>query len=449
MPFVLRSSVRWQLTVSILLAIVLSWLLSAATSYSLIRQDILALRREMLAHPETYPVPIPEPRFTLVDFLVGFPRIAPDRLADRQRPPRPRTDGAERPPPPPDRPDDMAPPPPPDGERADRPPPPDAQGRPRGAPPADDAGVTLANVLARVGIMLALALATGLVLGARFTRSLRALARGARSFHRGEFTHRIPLAGDDEFCEVAASMNDMAGQVARQIDELTDDARRRQHLLADVAHELRGPVMTLRTMAGALEEGLATDPARHARAVDSLVHTSDRLLHLVTDLLELAKLDLQELPMHPQPVDLRALAQGVLQAQAAVAQRAQITLQPVETGPPVMVTADPDRLTQVLDNLVGNAIAHAGAGATVRIDCVDGDPVRLDVADTGQGIAPAHLPFLFDAFYRADAARSPRDGHSGLGLRIARALVQAHHGTLTLASTPGQGTTATLTLPRG
>jgi len=172
------------------------------------------------------------------------------------------------------------------------------------------------------------------------------------------------------------------------------------------------------------------------------------MLHLVTDLLELAKLDLRELPLHPCMVDMRELAQASVQTHQAHAERAGITLHTVPAGDPVPARVDPDRLTQVLDNLLDNAISYAGAGAAIHVLVQDGDPVRLAVADTGQGIPTKHLPYLFDAFYRADTARTPSDSHSGLGLRIARGLVEAHGGTLTLNSQEGKGTQAVITLPK-
>jgi two-component system sensor histidine kinase BaeS len=319
-----------------------------------------------------------------------------------------------------------------------------APDRPPAGPPRTNYATAMGVLLLRSGIYLLLALGIGVLLARRFTRPLQALAEGAKAYQARDFSHTIPVQGDGEFAEVAAAMHDMAGKVSQHIEGLEDDARRRRQLLADVAHELRGPVMTMRTMAGALAEGLAVEPERHERAVQSLVRTSDRMLHLVTDLLELAKLDLRELPLHPQPVDLRELTEHALHAHGAAAAEAGITLSPAPAGPPLLAQADPDRLSQVLDNLLDNAISYAGRGATVHVELDPG--VRLRVVDTGQGIAAQHLPYLFDPFYRVDTVRNTRERHSGLGLRITRALVEAQGGTLTLTSRPGEGTTVEVTL---
>jgi len=437
MRFVPRISLRAQLTIAFLVVIVLSWVLSSATAYYVIRQDYQTFRQRILTNAgEDANLP-PPPRFTWRDVLLGPQRVFTRGL---DRPPGPgrmrRFDNSL---------------PPGMGQSPELRPP--AIGEPSGPAPGQGlpgssgaAGDSLL-LFSRVAIAVALALVAGAWLAWRFLRPLSELSQGARMFHAGVFTHRIPLHGGDEFSELATSMNEMADRVSRQIADLEADGKRRRQILADVAHELRNPVMTLRTMSGALEEGLAEDPERRQRALCSMVRTSDRLFHLVTDLLELAKLDLRELPLHRQPVDLHELLAASLQSHAAAAQQAGVTLLPVE-GPAITARVDPDRLIQVIDNLLDNAISYAGPGARVRATLQDGDPLRLVIADTGHGIPARHLPYIFDPFYRADAARASGDEHSGLGLRITRALVEAHDGTLALASTEGKGTTVTITLPK-
>ena len=444
MRFVPRISLRAQLTVAFLAVIFLSWVLSSATTIYFIQRDYQAFRQQVVNRTgDTSRLP-PPPRFTWRDVLLG--------------PQRPFTRGLDRPPPSvrvqPGFPGGQPPPairqpgnpafpgPVPPAEGPLRGPGP-GNARPR--PPASPQDAL--QLFLRIAVAVGLAVVAGAWLGWRFLRPLGELSQGARMFHAGAFSHRIPLRGGDEFSEVATSMNEMADRVSRQIADLEQDGKRRQQILADVAHELRNPVMTLRTMSGALEEGLAEDPERRRRALRSMVRTSDRLFHLVTDLLELAKLDLRELPLHKQPVDLHELLTASVQAHIPAAHAAGIILLPLD-GPAVTARVDPDRLTQVVDNLLDNAISYAGKGARVRVTLQDGNPLRLTVADTGYGISARHLPYIFDPFYRADAARASGNEHSGLGLRIARALVEAHGGTLALASTEGKGTTVTITLPK-
>jgi two-component system, OmpR family, sensor histidine kinase BaeS len=445
----LKGSVGSQLALLVLVTILLSWMISGAVSYLLVRHDIHVWRQEMEARPDLYPTLMPEPPFSWVELLLGPQTAVPRRLfmgpmqgAGRNQQPSP-SPGIYVPQPGSSGPviivpEDMHPP---------------DMGFRRGNPSFNNIGrfPWWWTVTIRLTIALLLAALSGFILSRRFTRPLKELADGAREYQGGTFSHRIPYEGDNEFTEVAVSMNAMAERVSQQLASLEEDAVRRQHLLADVAHELRGPVMTLRTMAGALQDHTAGDAERRDRAVASLVRVSDRMQHLVTDLMELARLDLRELPVHLQTVDVRDLADTCVGQHTAAAECAGLTLHSVEPGPPLPIAADPDRLAQVLDNLLDNAISHAGNGAEISVTLtrVTGEhpAVRLTVSDTGQGIAPQHLPFIFDAFYRADAARTPGNAHSGLGLRIARGLMEAMGGTLTLESAEGQGTQVTLELP--
>ena len=416
-----RISLGAQMTAVILLAITLSWVLSSGLTSYLAYTRIRALHQEMLARPDLYPYAIPEPRFGIREFLLGFD-------------PRPR-----QAPPMPGRPE-VGQPPPPWVLRPNAPPP------NQGPPPRDDLAATSMLVF-RAMLAILLALIAGAWMSSRFSRRLQELASGARAFDSGNFRHRVPETGDDEFTQLAVSMNEMAERVSNQISGLEEDASRRRQFLADMAHELRGPVTTMRTMAGALDEGLADDPERRARAVGSLVRASDRLLSLVNDLLQLAKLDLRELPIHPRNIELRELASSAVEAHQAAASQAGIVLHPVEGDAKVHAFADPDRLTQVLDNLLINALSHAGEGSQVRVRVEGGDAAKIVIADNGRGIPASDLPYVFEPFYRVDSVRSPSEGHSGLGLRICKGLVEAQGGTLTLTSREGAGTTVTITLP--
>jgi len=428
----IKATVRTQLVLWVFTAILLSWIVSGAFSALVVYNQVAVLRRQMLARPDLYPNPIPPPRFDAWSLLAG-----PQQILPRSEPPphavQPRDvpPGVDTPPGPPD-----APPPP--GVRQPEPP-----------PRAPRIMTGWPWLVVRSTTALLFALVTGVLLGRRFTRPLESLAHGARAYQRGEYQHHILLTGENEFTQVAAAMHEMAEQVSGHIAQVEADAARRRQLLADVAHELRGPVMTMRTMSGALAEGLTEEPERRQRAADALVRSSERLLHLVTDLLELAKLDLHELPLHPRRVDLRQVVETALLHHQQPAQHAGITLHPLSAGAPVPAVVDPDRITQVLDNLLDNALSYAGAGAEILVTILDGTPLRLMVADTGRGIPAHHLAKVFDPFYRVDAARSPKDQHSGLGLRIARGLVEAHGGTLSLTSIEGEGTTVMIELPSG
>jgi len=407
MHFVPKINVRGQLTLTILLAILVSWVCSTGISNYLTYRQLRTYRAVMLANPDQYPQPIPESRFGPREFLLGFPPRIPHPV--ERRAPRP----------------------------------PGATPRPL-SPEQIDLQRTTASVT--VFILLGIALLAGAWASRRFTRPLSTLMEGAQAMAAGDFTHQLTLRGEGEFVQLAATLNQMSARVSAHIAQLEQEAEMRRHFLADIAHEFRTPVTTLKTMAGALEDGLADEPERRVRAAHSIVRTSDRLLRLVTDMLELAKLDLHELPLHRQPVDVRELAASCVQAHADSARAANVTLLPVADGSPVMIDVDPDRLAQTFDNLLNNAISYAGEGAQVSVTLVGASPARIIVADTGRGIPAKHLPFISEPFYRADTVRNPGDKHSGLGLRIAKALIEAHGGQLTIDSTEGQGTTVVITL---
>ena len=276
MRFVPKFNVRTQLTISFLVVILLSWLLSTATANLLYLQDMRTLRRQMLQHPEWYPRPLAEPELSWRDFIFGPQQPFSRGLA--HPPPPARQPEA---PPPNSKPPDMQPPPPNNDFPLNRPREQEAAA-PRPGAEADSGQATASGnllLLFRLFSAFALALLAGGWLGWRFSHPLAQLAKGAVAFESGKFNYRIPLTRQDEFTEVGNAMNNMAAHVATQITQLEDDARRRKQLLADVAHELRNPVTTLRTMSGALDEGLAIDPERRQYALKAMVRTSDRLLH--------------------------------------------------------------------------------------------------------------------------------------------------------------------------
>jgi len=366
----------------------------------------------MIAHPEIYPHPIPAPKLGIVELLTGRPHF--------HREPNP-----------------------PPQEQAEN----DTNTRkvPLRPPPA---WFEIRWVILRVMVALCIAGLAALWLGRRFSKPLIELAKGAESFQTGNFDYRIPVSGKTEFATVANAMNEMAKQVHDQITRLEKDAERRRQFLANVAHELRSPVTTMRTMAGALQDGIAEKPERRETAISALVRTSERMLRLVQDIMELAKLDLDELPLDLKPIDLRELIVTIIECREAAASAAGIKIHPPEIDSPIEILADEDRIIQVLDNILDNTISHAGSGSQVKINIEEGNPLRIIVQDTGRGIPSDELPYVFDSFYRGDTARTPGEHHSGLGLSIAKGIIDAHGGSLIVESEEGVGTTVTILLPK-
>jgi signal transduction histidine kinase len=290
--------------------------------------------------------------------------------------------------------------------------------------------------LASGGAVL-VALVVGLLLARTLTRPLQALTAATHRMAGGDLEQQVPVTSRDELGELAQAFNRMSQQVAQ-----ANHARRQ--MTADVAHELRTPLTVIAGYIESMRDGvLQVTPERLTVIYAEIEH----LQHLVGDLRILSQADAGELKLNRQPLQVADLLQ---QVQASFAHQAeqngiQLNLNLDPNLPPIQ--GDEVRLIQVLSNLIANAIRYTPRGGQIRLGAVyEAGQVVLTIQDTGQGIAPADLPLVFDRFYRADKSRSEENGESGLGLAIAKALVEAHGGTITVASTLGSGTTFTIRL---
>jgi signal transduction histidine kinase len=298
---------------------------------------------------------------------------------------------------------------------------------------------SLGWVLALAGLAgFAAAAIAATLLALQITAPARDLTRAARRIAAGDRDQRVNIRSGDELGEVGTAFNDMAAALAQQ-EEL------RRHLVADVAHELRTPLAVMKVEMESLQDGL-TQPT--PEAIASLGEEVGLLSRLVEDLRLLSLMDAGQLPLQHQPVALAEGVQKAVQQTTTAAERKEVTLEMALPPDLPRVRADPDRLQQVLLNLLNNALRHTPAGGAVRLAAqVEGTYVHLQVADTGEGIEPQDLPHIFDRFYRADASRSRATGGSGLGLTIARGLVEAMGGRIWAESALDQGTTIHFTVP--
>jgi two-component system OmpR family sensor kinase/two-component system sensor histidine kinase BaeS len=300
----------------------------------------------------------------------------------------------------------------------------------------------LSRVRASLAWAALLAAALSLVLGILVSRLLTAplgrLTRAAQAVAGGDLSQRVAVRSQDEIGELSQAFNGMTASLA-EAETL------RKNLMADVAHELRTPLTVVQGNLQAILDGVY--PLEMAQ-VASLYDETRLLTRLVDDLHDLALADAGQLRLERAPVDLAALARSTVDhfAPAASAAGVVLELEAEEDVPPV--EGDAGRLAQVLRNLLANALRHTPAGGrvTVRLER-SGGTVRLQVADTGSGIAPEDLPHVFDRFYRSEKSRGRGTGGAGLGLAIARQLVTAHGGRIEVASPPGAGTTFTIWLP--
>ena len=223
---------------------------------------------------------------------------------------------------------------------------------------------------------------------------------------------------------------------------------RQQQFVADASHELRTPLTVLRSATDLLNQHRAEPLAANGELFDDVRDEIARLERLAGDLLTLARSDLGELGLAVGEVELAALAAQVVHRAQPLAQERGVALAFHGGGDPLSVEADPDRLQQVALILIDNALKHTPAAGRVEVTARrQGSEALLQVADTGEGIPAEHLPRVFDRFYRADHARRGAEGSTGLGLAIAKSLVEAHGGQMALVSSVGAGTTATVRLP--
>jgi len=281
-------------------------------------------------------------------------------------------------------------------------------------------------------------------------RRLRDLEMAARRFGAGDLTARAPERGGDEIAAVALAFNHMARDLSARADALAESDRVRRQLLADVSHELTTPVTAMR---GYLETlampELTLDEATRTRYLRIIGDETARLDRLIGDLLELARLEGGGGTMRTSNVAVADLFDRVKARHERACQEAAISLEASIAPGAAIVTGDQDRLEQALQNLAANAIRYAPRGTAVRLAARrTGTDVVLSVADEGPGIAPEHLPHIFDRFYKADAARAGISGGSGLGLSIVKAIVERQGGRLTVESRAGR-TVFEMTMPAG
>ncbi|MEV0576992.1 ATP-binding protein [Streptomyces sp. NBC_01463] len=305
-----------------------------------------------------------------------------------------------------------------------------------GALDESPAGLAAAPTVAVAGAVALAAIVAALVLSRAVLRPVRALTAAARGLGGGDLEHRVPVTGRDEIAELGRAFNRMA-------DSLRSAEERQRRMTGDIAHELRTPLANLRGYLEALQDGFV-EPT--PELLDSLHEEAMLQQRIVDDLQDLALAEAGVLTYHRAVTDLRNVLDASRTAHRATAEQAGVALE-LAAPLPVHAAVDPDRLRQVIGNLVGNALRATAPGGTVTLELRrEGRTAVIRVRDTGEGIPAEHLPQLFDRFWRADPARGRATGGSGLGLAIAQQIVTDHGGTIGVESVVGTGTTFVVAL---
>ena len=283
-----------------------------------------------------------------------------------------------------------------------------------------------------IALLLALLFANTLL------KPLHTLKTVAGRMERGDLSQRVSITDKGEIGALAHAFNAMAESLSRS-------EQARHNLVSDVAHELRNPLMNMRGYLELLTERVL-EPTPQTLA--SLYEETSLLSRLVADLQELSLAEAGQLPLALRPIELVEVVSQTVQIVQPQLEHTHLTLQ-VSIPPDLpLICADPERVTQILRNLLHNAITHTSSPGEISISASRSQTwVHISVQDTGTGIAPEHLPYLFERFYRADPSRSRATGGTGLGLAIVKQMVQGHGGQITVASQKGKGTCFTFTLP--
>lgn len=283
-----------------------------------------------------------------------------------------------------------------------------------------------------------IALALGFILFRQITAPLDALASASDKIAAGDLSARAPVHGDDEIARVSQSFNAMADNLAR-----SETARR--NMLADIAHELRNPIGVIQSHLEAMMDGVFP---MDAGQIASLHDETLLLSRLVGDLRELSLADAGQLTLVRDPTDMRGLVERVVAAFQPQASEQRIVLTTILTNDIPPLNLDTHRIEQVLHNLVSNALRWTPANGNVSVKLLRAESfARVEVSDTGTGIAPEALPHVFERFWRADKSRTRAQGGTGLGLAIAKQWIEAHGGQIGVESKIEQGTMFWFTLP--
>ena len=289
------------------------------------------------------------------------------------------------------------------------------------------------------GLSLLLGILLSYLTSKHLVSPLRRLTKAADRIGQGHLDERVFVNTTDEVGQLANAFNVMADNLSKQ-EEL------RKQFIADIAHEIRTPLTSIRSLVEAFEDGILPADSEN---LSSLNEEIDRLVELASDLKDLNIAEMGALEIKQLPVDLNSLVDRVIHNLSPLIQEKSLNLDWITAVNPVNYTGDQHLLTRMVYNLVHNAFKYTEAGGYITVSLKEVyDSIMLVVKDSGIGIHPDDLPFIFERFYRADKSRTRETGGSGIGLALVRQIVMLHNGRIAVESTLGQGTTFTVILPK-
>ena len=314
----------------------------------------------------------------------------------------------------------------------------------------DDHDLGLTSVLLVFAAWIALA--CGYFIAFAFTRRITNLSTGAGKLAAGDLATRVPVTGNDELAELATTFNMMAQRLQETDEQKSRLEQSRRDLIAWASHDLRTPLASLQLVVDAMVDGVADDEATRQRYLKTAQGEIGNLRELISDLFELSQLESGHIDLNIQRTSLSDLLSDTLSTLRPMAERRGVKLDGHVDSDIDPVLIDPEKIHRVLYNLLTNAIRHTPVGGEVSLMAsIEGERVRVSVSDSGEGIASEDMPHIFERFYRGEQARTrDQDGQrgAGLGLAIARGLIEAHKGTIEVSSQQGQGAQFIFTLPR-
>jgi signal transduction histidine kinase len=300
-----------------------------------------------------------------------------------------------------------------------------------------------------IAILLVATFAAAFVIFGPARRRLAVLEAAAVRMGRGDLSARAAENGRDEIARVARAFNQMGSELAARDAALRTSDRLRRQLLADVSHELKTPLTAMRGYVEILQlENSELDADRRARYLETVAQETYRLERIVSDLIDLGRYENGVGTLNVRIFAVERVFDHVIRRHEADADGRGIAIRTYVDEGADQIVGDPDRIDQAVENLVVNAFRYVPDGGVIELQAtLMANAVQIAVVDSGSGIDPAHLPHIFDRFYKADQARAAAAGGSGLGLSIVKAIVERHRGTVDASSRPGR-TAFTMCLPQ-